>query len=62
MISALQGDRIGAAAPFYGAPLGENEPDWSGLTAPCEGHFASQDDFFPPAARERTRPPTKRRT
>ena len=48
MISALQGDKIGAAAPFYGAPLGENEPDWSGLTAPCEGHFASQDDFFPP--------------
>lgn len=47
MISALQGDRVGAAAPFYGAPLGDNEPDWSGLTAPVEGHFAGNDDFFP---------------
>jgi carboxymethylenebutenolidase len=50
LISALQGDKVGAAAPFYGAPLGEMEPDWSGLTAPVEGHFAENDDFFPPAA------------
>ena len=50
MISALQGDKVGAAAPFYGAPLGESEPDWSNLTAPCQGHFAEQDDFFPPEA------------
>src|SRR4051812_16100071 len=34
MITALQGDKVGAAAPFYGAPLGEMEPDWSNLTAP----------------------------
>jgi carboxymethylenebutenolidase len=47
MISAIQGDKVGAAAPFYGAPLGEMEPDWSSLTAPVEGHFASNDDFFP---------------
>jgi carboxymethylenebutenolidase len=50
LISAIQGDKVGAAAPFYGAPLGENEPDWSGLTAPVEGHFAENDDFFPPDA------------
>ena len=25
-------------------------PDWSGLTAPVRGHFAENDDFFPPAA------------
>jgi carboxymethylenebutenolidase len=50
MITALEGDRVGAAAPFYGAPLGDMEPDWSNLTAPCEGHFAEQDDFFPPEA------------
>jgi carboxymethylenebutenolidase len=50
MIAALQGDKVGAAAPFYGAPLGDMEPDWSNLTAPCEGHFAEQDDFFPPEA------------
>ncbi|MEY2568192.1 MAG: carboxymethylenebutenolidase [Actinomycetota bacterium] len=48
LISALQGDKVGAVAPFYGAPLGEMEPDWSGLTAPVEGHFAENDDFFAP--------------
>ncbi|MEY2478867.1 MAG: carboxymethylenebutenolidase [Actinomycetota bacterium] len=48
LISALQGDKVGAAAPFYGAPLGEMEPDWSGLTAPVDGHFAENDEFFPP--------------
>ncbi|MBL89561.1 MAG: hydrolase [Actinobacteria bacterium] len=48
LIAASEGERIAAAAPFYGAPLGDNEPDWSGLTARVEGHFASVDDFFPP--------------
>src|SRR3954471_3148124 len=42
LIAAQQGDAIGAAAPFYGAPLGDNAPDWSGLTAPVRGHFAEQ--------------------
>ena len=50
LVSALQGDKIGAAAPFYGAPLGDGEPDWSNLSAPVRGHFAANDDFFPPAA------------
>jgi carboxymethylenebutenolidase len=50
VLASMQGDRIGAAAPFYGAPLGEMEPDWSGLTAPVLGHFAENDDFFPPDA------------
>lgn len=50
MISAAQGDRVAATVPFYGAPLGEGEPDWSGLTARVEGHFAESDDFFPPDA------------
>ena len=52
LIGAKQGDRVGAVAPYYGAPLGENAPDWSGLTAPVHGHYAEQDDFFPPAAIE----------
>ena len=47
MIAALEGGRVAAAAPFYGAPLGEGGPDWSGLTAKVEGHFAEVDDFFP---------------
>jgi carboxymethylenebutenolidase len=50
MISALEGDRVAATVPFYGAPLGEGEPDWSGLTAKVDGHFAEHDDFFPPDA------------
>ncbi len=50
MITALEGDRIAASAPFYGAPLGDGEPDWSGLTAKVDGHFAENDDFFPPEA------------
>jgi carboxymethylenebutenolidase len=48
LVSALQGDKIGAATPFYGAPLGDMEPDWSNLTASVEGHFAENDDFFAP--------------
>lgn len=50
LIAALEGDRVAVAAPFYGAPLGEGGPDWSGLTAKVEGHFAATDDFFPPEA------------
>jgi len=48
MISALQGDKVAVAVPFYGAPLGDMAPDWSNLTATVQGHFAGNDDFFPP--------------
>jgi carboxymethylenebutenolidase len=48
LITALQGDKVGAATPFYGAPLGDMAPDWSTLTAPVQGHFAENDDFFAP--------------
>lgn len=51
-IAALEGDRVAAAAPFYGAPLGDDSIDWSNLTAKVEGHFAAIDDFFPPDACE----------
>ncbi len=50
LVAAEQGDKIGAVAPFYGAPLGDSAPDWSGLAAPVSGHFAENDDFFPPGA------------
>ena len=46
-IAALEGDRVSAAAPFYGAPLGDDSLDWSNLSAAVEGHFAAHDDFFP---------------
>ncbi len=48
VIAAMEGDRVGAAVPFYGAPLGDDGPDWAGLTAAVEGHFAENDDFFAP--------------
>jgi carboxymethylenebutenolidase len=47
LVAAQQGDKIGAVAPYYGAPLGDDAPDWSGLTAPVRGHFAGEDAFFP---------------
>lgn len=51
-LCALGGDKISVAAPFYGAPLGDDSIDWSNLTAKVEGHFAENDDFFPPEACE----------
>ena len=50
LIGAKLGNKIGAVVPHYGAPLGDNEPDWTNLTAPVRGHFAENDDFFPPMA------------
>jgi carboxymethylenebutenolidase len=48
VLAAHEGDRVGAVAPWYGAPLGDDGPDWSGLTAAVRGHFAENDDFFSP--------------
>jgi carboxymethylenebutenolidase len=45
--AAQQGDKIGAVVTYYGAPLGDGAPDWTGLTAPVLGHFAGDDAFFP---------------
>jgi carboxymethylenebutenolidase len=50
LLAANEGDKIGAAVPFYGAPLGDNAPDWSNLSASVSGHFAGDDDFFPAEA------------
>jgi len=50
LIAAQQGDKVGAAVPYYGAPLGDGAPDWAGLTAAVRGHFAANDAFFPPEA------------
>lgn len=51
-LCALGGSKISVAAPFYGAPLGDDSIDWSGVEAKIEGHFAEVDDFFPPEACE----------
>jgi carboxymethylenebutenolidase len=46
MLAAQQGDRIGAAVPFYG--VGPAVPDsYAGITAAVQGHYAEHDGFFP---------------
>jgi len=47
VLAAQQGDRIGAAVPFYGV-LKEDYPDFSGLTAPVLGHFGERDEYADP--------------
>jgi carboxymethylenebutenolidase len=49
VLAAQQGDKIGAAVPFYGV-LGEDYPSFSNLTAPLLGHFGEQDDYASPDA------------
>jgi carboxymethylenebutenolidase len=48
VLAAQQGDRIGAAVPFYGVG-GYDQVDLSGITAPVLGHFGTEDGFAPPA-------------
>jgi len=48
VLAAQQGDKVAVVTPWYGAPVGDGGPDWSGLTASVRGHFAENDDFFAP--------------
>jgi carboxymethylenebutenolidase len=46
MLAALQGDRIGAAVPYYG--VGPGIPaQYTGLTAAVQGHYGEQDQMYP---------------
>jgi carboxymethylenebutenolidase len=48
MLATQQGDRIGAAVPFYG--VGPAVPEtYTGITAPVQGHYAISDEFYPVA-------------
>lgn len=47
VLAAQQGDRIGAAVPFYGIG-GYDQVDLAGVTAPVLGHFGSEDGFATP--------------
>jgi carboxymethylenebutenolidase len=49
VLAAQQGDKIGAAVPFYGV-LGEDYPSFANLSAPLLGHFGAQDEMAPPEA------------
>lgn len=44
VLAAQQGDKIGAAVPFYGV-LGEPYPSFEHLCAPLLGHFGDQDEM-----------------
>ena len=47
MLAAQQGDRIGAAVPFYG--VGPGVPStYTGVKAAVQGHYAEQDGMYPP--------------
>jgi carboxymethylenebutenolidase len=48
VLAALRPDKIKAAVPFYGYPYGDQQPDYSRITAPIQGHMAENDDFFGP--------------
>ena len=46
LLAAQQGDRIGAAVPFYG--VGPAVPDtYTGVRAAVLGHYGERDDFYP---------------
>ncbi|MGH3794652.1 MAG: dienelactone hydrolase family protein [Pseudonocardiaceae bacterium] len=47
VLAAQQGDKIGAAVPFYGV-LGEQYPSFENLSAPLLGHFGEQDEMATP--------------
>ncbi|HZA17390.1 MAG TPA: dienelactone hydrolase family protein [Pseudonocardiaceae bacterium] len=44
VLAAQQGDKIGAAVPFYGV-LGEQYPNFERLSARVLGHFGDQDEM-----------------
>ena len=47
-LAADRPDRVKAAVPFYGYPQGDDQPDYSKITAAIQAHMAENDDFFGP--------------
>jgi carboxymethylenebutenolidase len=48
LLAANEGDKIGAAVPFYG--VGPGVPDtYRSVTAPIQGHYGEQDEMYPVA-------------
>jgi len=51
VLACLRPDAVAATVPFYGViPPGGPEPDWAGMTAAVQGHYAENDDFAGPKA------------
>ncbi len=47
LLANQQGDKVGAAVPFYGVGPAAQQADFSGLTAAVQGHYGERDDFYP---------------
>lgn len=47
LLANQQGDKIGAAVPFYGVGPAAQQTDFSGLSAAVQGHYGEKDDFYP---------------
>jgi len=46
LLAAQQGEKVGAAVPFYG--VGPAVPDtYTGVRAAVQGHYGERDDFYP---------------
>jgi carboxymethylenebutenolidase len=45
-LTAAQGDRIGAAVPYYGFSDG-TPGQYASVTAPIQAHYGEQDQFYP---------------
>ena len=48
LLAAQQGDKVGAAVPFYGVGPGDPK-SYAGITAAVQGHYGLRDDFYPAA-------------
>ena len=48
VLASLRPDLVRVAVPFYGFPSGDDQPDYSRISAVVRGHMAEHDDFFPP--------------
>ena len=46
LLAAQQGDKVGAAVPFYGVGPGVPQ-SFAGITAKVQGHYALQDAMYP---------------
>jgi carboxymethylenebutenolidase len=47
LLANQQGDKVGAAVPFYGLGPAAEQADFSGLTASVQGHYGEKDAFYP---------------
>lgn len=50
-LGAAEGDRLDAVVAFYSTP--QEDPDFTGFTAPFQGHYAEGDGFHPKESVER---------